>query len=257
MASADITFWNGNKSHIRRQYEKALITLCLQHAKVRNVAFRVDETDYPQPEDEGNIFALGYDALVTVDGNQKFAGKSLIKIQTPLCKDLLSHRLLIINRKKSDVFTSVTTSAELRLLTAGIPATWADADILRSNSCHVYEHGELHDILNALGNGQCDYVPLGANEINAIFNEFKCAERGLVLDPHHVIHYPLPLVFYVNPARADVAHWLTVGLNSAMQSGAFDKLFNEHFPGTFAKLNIKQRRLHRFSNPYLKSVKFD
>jgi ABC-type amino acid transport substrate-binding protein len=187
---------------------------------------------------------------VTVDGNQKFAGKSLIKIHTPLCKDLLSHRLLIFNHK-SGVLSSDTSTFDLRQLTAGVPATWADADILRSNHCPVYEHGELNDILIALGKGKCDYVALGANEINAIFNEFKCAERGLVIDPHHIIHYPLPLVFYVNPARADVAHWLTVGLNSAMQSGAFDKLFNEHFPGAFAKLNIKQRRLHRFSNPYL------
>ena len=251
MANAGITFWNGNKSPIRRQYEKALVTLCLQHAKVSNVAIRVDETDYPQSEDEGNIFALGYDALVTVDGNQKFAGKSLIKIDTPVCKDLLSHRLLIINSKNSADFTSSTTSTDLRQLTAGIPATWADADILRSNNCRVYEHGELHDILTALEKGKCDYVPLGANEINAIFDEFRCAERGLVLDTHHVIHYPLPLVFYVNPKRADVAEWLTVGLNSAMLSGAFDKLFNELFPGAFAKLNIELRRLHRFFNPYL------
>lgn len=254
MASAGITFWNGNKSLIRRQYEKALITLCLQHAKVSNVVFRVDETDYPQAEEEGNIFAAGCDVLVSVDGNQKFAGKSLIKIHTPLCKDLLSHRLLIINNKKLDTFALSTTSADLRQLTAGIPATWVDADILRSNNCHVYEHGDLHDILIALEIGKCDYVPLGANEINAIFNEFKCAERGLVLDSHHVIHYPLPLVFYVNQARVDVANWLKLGLHSAMQSGAFDKLFNDYFPGVFAKLNIKQRRRHQFSNPTLNCI---
>ncbi len=216
-----------------------------------DVSVVVDDTNYPSAEDEGNIFATGCDVLVTVDGNQKFAGKPLIKINKPLCKDLLSHRLLIIKQDRQHIFTTAMTNTDLRQLKAGIPATWADAEIMRSNHCRVFEYGELNDIFLALEDGQCDYVPLGANEIEAIYADFDCAANGLFIEPNHVIHYPLPLVFYVNAKRGELARRIETGLSDAMKSGAFDALFNAHFPAVFQRLDVAKRNLHRFSNPNL------
>ncbi|MFC3094531.1 hypothetical protein DRW07_13420 [Alteromonas sediminis] len=246
-----IRFWNGNKSTPRRMYEKALIAMCLQHAEIGDFSLHIDETDYPKPEDEGQILDSKCDVLVTVEGNSKFAGQSFIKIDTPLCNDLLSHRLCIIRSDKQDVFSVELTDSKLRRLKAGIPATWADADILRYNECHVVEQGDLNHILEAIHKGDCDYIPLGAIEIEAIMASGFGNQNALTIEANHIIHYPLPLVFYVAPRRPELVSIIEFGLNRAMSSGDFQQLFEHHFPSVKSRLNLATRKIHTFSNPKL------
>ena len=161
-----IQFWNGNKTAARQAHEYELVSELLSTREIHN-----DLTDYPNAEDESNIFHNGADLLVTVAGNPKFAPGTFIEVAPPLCFGLLGCRLLIT--RKIDVQFDHITQLELKQKIAGVPATWADATLLRDNDCTVLEEGDIEHILTSISQGNADYLSLGANEVHAVFDQFK------------------------------------------------------------------------------------
>jgi hypothetical protein len=246
-----VHFWNGNKSPTRRAYEKQLLSLCLEEAGVMDADIVVDEADYPNAEDEGNIFSNGCDVLVSVAGNQKFLGKPATIIEIPVCRGVLGHRLLVIPQRHAEHFTDLDSVQQLQQMNIGIPATWADADLFRYNGFNVLEKGTLDDLFIRLLDQEFDYVALGANEIESIFEEFRGTETGLLLENNLLIYYPLPLVFYVHPRRIDLISIIESGLTKAMSNGKHRSLFEIHHPNLIDRLALRTRLTFRLTNPYL------
>ncbi|MFQ3207294.1 MAG: hypothetical protein ACI9IT_001449 [Glaciecola sp.] len=246
-----VHFWNGNKSPIRRVYETQLLSLCLTEAGIMDADVVVDETDYPNAEDEGNIFSNGCDVLVSVAGNQKFLGKPATMIEIPVCRGVLGHRLLVIPQRHAAHFANLDSIQKLQQMNIGIPATWADADLFRYNGFNVLERGCLDDLFIRLLDKEFDYVALGANEIESIFEEFRGAETGLLMEKSLLIYYPLPLVFYVHPDRTDLISIIETGLTTAMSNGKHKSLFDIHHPNLVDRLALKTRSSFRLTNPYL------
>jgi hypothetical protein len=246
-----IHFWNGNKSPTRRNYEKQLLSLCVQEAGITDADIIVDECDYPAAEDEGNIFSKGCDLLVSVAGNQKFSGKPTTIIEIPVCRGVLGHRLLVIPQKQAERFANINSVRQLQQMTIGIPATWADADLFRHNDFNVSEKGSLDDLFMRLLNQEFDYIALGANEIESIFAQFSGEKAGLLLEPTILIYYPLPLVFYIHSDRQDLVSIIESGLTTAIANGKHESLFEEHHPNLINRLALRTRTTFRLTNPYL------
>ena len=249
--SKRIHFWNGNKSPVRKSFEKELLQICLQHACGQNVELITNETDYPEAAVESNIFSNNCDVLVTVAGNQKFVNKPKIVIEIPVCKGILGHRLMIVEQKNAERFTKINSVVQLTSLTIGIPATWADAEIFRFNGCKVQEKGNLDDIFMRLCHREFDYIALGANEIQDIFTHYKLADLGLMIEPSLLIYYPLPLVFYVHPEKQNLAKQITDGLTLALSNGQHQQLFDKYHPSLATRLGISDRRNIYLKNPHL------
>jgi ABC-type amino acid transport substrate-binding protein len=251
----DVYFWNGNKSPARQSYETALLQACLQATNKEYAAaqVRIDNTDYALAEDEGNIFATGADILVTVAGNVKFDHKQKIVINQPLAKGLLGYRLIIARDASLGTFNGLKTPKELQALAAGIPLTWADAELFRHNNYTVIEKGGLDDLFVSLKNGTFDYVTLGVNEIEQIFQQQAVPLGGLSIEPSLMIYYPFPLVFYVNPDKSVLAERITTGLKTIINNGVFEKLFTEHYGQVVQQHNLHQRRVFNLTNPSLPS----
>jgi len=246
-----VRFWNGNKSPTRRHYEAQLLSLCLQEAGVMDADIIVDESDYPSAADEGNIFSNGCDVLVSVAGNQKFVDKPTTIIEIPVCRGILGQRLLVIPQKHAEHFANIDSIQQLQQMTIGIPNTWADADLFRYNGFNVTEKGSLNDIFIRLVDQEFDYVALGANEIESIFEESRGSQAGLLLEPNCLIYYPLPLVFYVHPNRDDLVRIIESGLTTAIDNGKHKLLFEMHHPNLINRLSLRTRRIFRLTNPYL------
>lgn len=246
-----VHYWNGNKSSTRRLYEKQLLSLCLEEAGMQNAKIITDEGDYPDAEDEGNIFSQGCDVLVTVAGNQKFLGKPTTIIEIPLCRGILGHRLLIIPQKHAKRFAELTSIQHLQQMTIGIPATWADADLFRQNGFKVSEKGSLENLHTRLLDDEFDYIALGANEVESIFESFDGSRSGLLIAPNILIYYPLPLVFYIHPDKNHLASLIETGLKAAMKNGKHKALFDAHHPNLITRLALQTRRTFHLSNPYL------
>jgi hypothetical protein len=251
MREKKIHFWNGNKSPTRRAYEKQLLSLCLEEAGVKDADIVVDEADYPNAEDEGNIFSNGCDVLVSVAGNQKFSGRLGTMIEIPVCRGVLGHRLLVIPQRHAEHFANLDVVQQLQQMSIGIPDTWADADLFRYNGFNVLEKGNLDDLFIRLLDREFDYIALGANEIESIFEDLRGAETGLLLDKKLLIYYPLPLIFYVHPDRTDLISIIESGLTTAISNGKHKLLFEIHHPNLIERLALRTRLTFRLTNPYL------
>lgn len=245
-----VRFWNGNKSPIRQAYEKDLITLILQKTRNATSELWVDDTDYPSAEDEGNIFQRNIDTLVTVAGNKKFTGRSFLRLDQPLSKGLLGHRILIIRKTDQPIFKDIDETT-LKCLTMGIPATWADADLFRFNQYSVFEQGGLETMVSALEGGQCDYLAFGANEVTSIFQQYCDTSNALMIEPSLVLYYPFPLVFYVHPDKGALLKRLAEGFDAVVKSTEFDQLFGRHYSAVTDPLRLETRHRIDLINPSL------
>ena len=244
-----INFWNGNKSSVRQDYELALLEILLNLSPLQGSIIANDTTDYSNAVDEGHIFNHHADILVTVDGNKKFYNKPLIKLEKPICKGLLGQRVLIIRKQDQIQFNNITPT-KLKKKIAGIPATWADADLFRFNGYNVLEQGSLEDIFLLLKQQKCDYISLGANEVQGLFDELG-AVGELVIETSSLLYYPFPLVFYVHPAQEELANHLELALKESEVTGILDKLFQQHYGDVINALNINNRSVLLLQNPYL------
>ncbi|NDV61610.1 amino acid ABC transporter substrate-binding protein [Puniceicoccales bacterium CK1056] len=253
-----IDFWNGNKSESRQGYELELLEACLCASEVNgSYELRIDNTDYPLAEDEGNIFRNGADILVTVAGNVKFRNREKIVISRPLAKGLLGYRLLIVRSEDADRFKGIKEMRELQELSIGIPETWADADLFRSNQFSVVEKGSFEELFHRLKGREFDYTALGANEIESAFNEHAQPLGGLQIEPSLMIYYSFPLVFYVHPDKRQLAERVESGLQALIDSGEFDDLFAKYHGDIVERLNLKNRRTFTLQNPVLPEEMMD
>ena len=248
-----MNFWNGNKSPIRQLYELDILHCLLTATEKEFGTFTItnDVTDYPLAEDEGNIFNAGADLLVTVAGNTKFAQHHKIVIPQAIAKGLLGYRLLIIKQDQLEKFKHINTAKQMQQLTAGIPATWADADLFRANNYAVCENGAFSDIFQCLTNNECDYVALGANEIEQAFTTLAEPLGDLVIEPSLMLYYPFPLVFYLHPEQVELAARVELGLQHITNNGQLDAIFNQYNGDIVERLRLKQRKILHLNNPIL------
>ena len=249
-------FWNGNKSPARQRYELALLHAVLRTTQAKNspVSVEEDRTDYPNADDEGNIFSSGVDVLVTVAGNPKFTGKAFQAIDRPLAKGLLGQRLLIIRQEDTLAFASIRTEKEMKTMVGGIPATWADAAIYEANKYPIVEKGSFEHIFERLKRCEFDYVALGALEIEEVYQSMAGPAGNLVIESSLMMKYPMPLVFYVHPERADLARRMEAGLAAITENGVLDSLFAQHFGSILERLSLETRRTFHLHNPLLKDA---
>lgn len=249
----NVYFWNGNKSPARQTYETALLQACLKatNEEYGSIDMRVDDTDYPNADDEGNIFTSGADILVTVAGNVKFKDKQKWVIPQPLTKGLLGYRLLLVADESLTKFAQINSPQQLQSLSIGIPETWADAALFRHNQYKVIERGTLDDLFVLLKNGTFDYVALGANEIEQIFQQQALPLGGISIEPSLMLYYPFPLVFYVNPNKPTLAERVSSGLKVIIHNGEFEKLFTEHYGQVAQRLHLQQRQIFTLTNSSL------
>lgn len=248
-----IHFWNGNKTSTRQGYETELLEACLNATEkeygLSNL--RVDNTNYPVAEDEGNIFDAGSDIIVTVAGNVKFKHKQKIMISQPLTKGLLGYRLIMVRNESLDKFRKLKDAKELQALAIGIPETWADAEMFRQNKYSVVEKGTFDDLFVLLKSKTFDYTALGANEIEEVFKQRVESLGDISIEPSAMIYYPFPLVFYVNQSKPALAQRVESGLKTIMVNGEYDELFSKHHGDVVKRLNLKQRKIFTLQNPFL------
>ena len=248
-----ISFWNGNKTNARQNYETELLEACLKitHKDFGAASIEIDNTDHPLAEDESNVFRASADILVTVAGNLKFKDEQKIVINRPLAKGLLGYRLLIVRDESLQRFNTLKNETELQALRIGIPQTWADAGLFRHNDYDVVEKGTFDELLPLLKDHAFDYTALGANEIEEVFKQRAEPLGGISIEPSLMLYYPFPLVFYVNHRNPALAERIDAGLDALKQSGEHDRIFSKNYGGVVQRLGLKQRRKFILSNPIL------
>ncbi|HSC69462.1 MAG TPA: transporter substrate-binding domain-containing protein [Cellvibrio sp.] len=252
--SPSISMWNGNKTASRQAYEREILEAVLNATKKSHGRWELkeDKTDYPAAEDEASVFrAKGFDIFGTVAGNQKLAKEQKILVPIPLMKGLLGYRILIIRAEDKAKFATISTAKQLQALRLGIPATWADAELFRQNGYKVEEKGSFDELFARLENKEFDYVSFGANEVAGVFAERAATSGNLVIESSLLVYYPFPLVFYVNPAKPELAARVTQGLQAIAANGELDRIFNRYFGAELKALELPGRTKITLKNPIL------
>ena len=249
----NINFWNGNKTSARQNYETELLQACLKvTAKDYGAAnLNIDNTNYSLAEDEGNIFHVGADILVTVAGNPKFRNKQKIVINQPLTKGLLGYRLILVRDESLEIFKNLKNETQLQTLSIGIPETWADAELFRHNNYNVLEKGTFDDLFTLLKDAAFDYTALGVNEIEEVFKQRAEPLGGISIQPSLMLYYPFPLVFYVNHRNPALAERIDCALKTLIASGEHNQIFDKSYADVVQRLGLKQRRCFDLYNPML------
>lgn len=242
-----ISFWNGNKSFARQQYEYQLFDCLLADTDIAEPIHN-DLTDRETAQSEGAVFENGTDALVTVAGNRKFLDKPFIELKQPLCRGLLGWRLLVVARENVDAFNGLSLE-QLKLKKVGVPATWVDAELFRANGFDVLEQGSLDDMLNWVAKGRVDFITLGANEAHDILAQNTQVGIHLAVEPSLALYYPFPLVFYLHQDATDLAQCLMQEWRK--KNAQVGQLFQAHYGDGLTQAALPTREVLKLTNPLL------
>jgi hypothetical protein len=149
--------------------------------------------------------------------------QNLYPIRVPLFKGLLGYRMLVIRTEDAAKFAQVKSLSDLAKFSAGQGAQWPDTNILLVNQLQVVRGVSRESLYKMLMGRRFDYFPRGITEVVAEGDLIP--GRGLMIEPHLILHYPSAMYFFVNKQNRDLADRLERGLASLIGSGEFDRLF--------------------------------
>ena len=248
-----VDFWSGNRSEIRQDYEREVIQAILKTTEKEYGQWTIKETktEYPGNQESQVFKEKNHDVFVTIAGNQKFKEGDFIMVKNPIAKNLLGYRIPIIKSENKEKINTAIQKSEIQKLVHGIPETWSDASIFRHNAYAVSEEGDFDDIFERLQNENFDYTTFGANEVMSVYKNRASLQEGLVIEDSLMFFYSFPLVFYVNPEKADLAKRLSKGLENLEKNNALDSIFDSYYKTIVEDLNLKQRQVITLENPLI------
>lgn len=175
----------------------------------------------------------------------------MLPIRFPIFKGLLGYRLLMIRRGDQFRFDKINDAAGLSMLSLGQGRFWIDSKILKSNGLSVVDVTKYEGIFHMLDGGRFYAFPTGVHEA---WGELKSFEKlNLDVERRLVLHYPLPVYFYVSPENTNLANDLRAGLFSLLESGEFDAYLKASpiFVEAVKKTDLKNRIIIELHNPFL------
>lgn len=178
--------------------------------------------------------------------------KTLTPVRIPLLRGLLGYRLLLIHRNDLDRFSKINSLAELRRVTIGSVAHWVDTDIMKSAGLPVVT-GSTYDGLHKMMQAhRFDALSRGVHQVEAEVAAIA-AEPGndLVVEPHLLLHYYLPVYFWFSRDREGQrrAKRVEAGLRAMVADGSLERMFNATFGPVIDKYDLAHRTLIELPNP--------
>jgi len=232
----------------RHEYPLAVLTMALEKTGVR---YRLTPSDRIILQAKSiRLLAENREVDVIWSMTNKQREETLLPIRIPIARGLIGWRVMLINRDDINRFAAVDSLRQLQQLSPIQGTDWPDTKILQANGFSVYTVTEYTDANQALIRRQGDFFPRSVMEVT---KELEALGRGsdLVLEPDLVIQYPAAMYFFVNKGNQTLARLIETGLQKAVESGDYDRLFNQTFSQVIETLNLAQRQRFRLTNPLM------
>ncbi|WP_434657389.1 substrate-binding periplasmic protein [Chromobacterium violaceum] len=175
--------------------------------------------------------------------------QKLLTVRIPLDKGLIGWRVPLIAADRPDLLKDVKSIRQLAAFRAGQGQDWPDTRILREAGLPVVTSADYPNLFSMLRQRRYDYFPRSVIEVRQELESPN--SKGLMLDPHLLLHYPTAFYFFVSPKRPELARMLQQGLEKSVADGSFDQLFrafnDEHLRG----LKLSGRAIIELPNPLL------
>jgi hypothetical protein len=177
--------------------------------------------------------------------------QTLIPIRIPVDKGLSSYRIALIDNRRQDEFNRITSLPQLQQVAIGVGTQWPTRALYERAGLHVVpgtSQAGLYDMLMA---GRFDYYPRTVDE--AILGQAEQASHypHIAIEKSLILYAPLPRYFFVSPKTPRLAERLRAGLEKLIESGEFDRLFNQYYGPMIAKTHFCTRTIIKVSNPDL------
>jgi len=186
----------------------------------------------------------------TADSN---VGRELAPVRIPVERGLLGYRVLLVRKADLGRFAQVSSLEDLRSFRFGLMPVWGDWPVMAAAGLQVVP-GESHEgLFRMLAAGRFDAFSRGVAEILPEYDYAGREVPGLAVEPHLLLHYPLPIYFYFSPDAAGRrrAERVEAGLRAMVADGSLKKLFDAEYGGLEARLDLGHRQVIELANPSL------
>lgn len=209
-------------------YELSVIQLALDYAPSDHEMILVPLPDTTQDRvfsllEQGigsfNIFFSGYSR----DREERF-----LQVDIPLTRGLLGHRIFIIREEQEEKYKNVNSLSGLKdIMTVGSGIGWPDSAIFQSNKFAVVT-AKYESLWTMLAKGRFDGFNRGIHEAYVEIKQRKGQYPNLVVEDNIMVVYPFDYFIYLNKNDTDLQQIIYSGLQTAYETGAFLKNFNNH-----------------------------
>ncbi|WP_354624814.1 transporter substrate-binding domain-containing protein [Psychromonas sp. MME2] len=188
---------------------------------------------------------------IAVFGSTKEREEVAIPIRIPGLSGLMGYRICLIKEGNQTIFDGIKNKHQLieKNITIGQHQDWPDTTILRANHISVQTTHKKQLLFQQLIRGRFDCFSRGTSEVYAEYLKYK--EQGIIIEKNLMIYYPLPLFFFVNKSRPELAARLQLGLQRLIESGEFDSMFEQVYAPIIKELKLTERTVIDLNNPTL------
>jgi hypothetical protein len=179
--------------------------------------------------------------------------RQLVPVRVPVIRGLLGYRILLVRETDLARFAAVSTLSDLRSFRFGLLPAWDDAPVMITSGLTVVP-GESYDgLFRMLAADRFDAFSRGVTEILPDYERARDLAPGLVIEPHLLLHYPLPIYFWFSPDEAGRrrAARVEAGLREMVADGSLQHLFDAEYGLLATRLDFAHRRVIELSNPLL------
>lgn len=241
-------------TELDRDYQWRVLRAALEHSRAEYGKFRL-ETASPMPDKrQVRALARGESPLtVGIFTASAQLERELVPVRIPVERGLLGYRVLLVREADLGRFAGVSSLEDLRSFRFGLMPTWDDGPVMRAADLTVVP-GEDHDgLFRMLTAGRFDAFSRGATEILPEYGNAVRQTQGLAVEPHLLLHYPLPVYFWFSPDEAGRrrAARVEAGLRAMVADGSLKKLFDAEYSVLEAQLDLGRRQVIELPNPLL------
>ena len=176
---------------------------------------------------------------------------SLLPIRIPIRKGLLGYRIFLIKKEDQDKFTHIQTVEQLKQLKVGQGHIWNDVKVFKENDFSIVTGPNYEGLFRMLLKGRFDYFSRGINEAPSEYESRKDMYPNLAIEESILLYYPWPKYFFTSLKTPKLAQRIEQGLKMMIEDGSFEALFLKYHKEDIDRVNLKDRKLFRISNPLL------
>ena len=177
--------------------------------------------------------------------------KVAIPIRIPIRRGILNFRLLLVHKDDLPLYKDIQTTENLKQLKAGLLHSWTTTKLMEQADFKIIKAKSYEGLFKMLDSHRFNFLPRGIHEIYAEFEQYKDTLKNIAIEQELLLVVPSPSYVFVSPKYPRLAKRLEEGLETMVQDGTLNVIFNTYFGENIQKANLNNRRILRLTNPLL------
>jgi len=241
-----------SKSDTRYDYPKKLLQRILTNTQNEYGAAEVVDNQNPMKRTRAlKELIKGENLHVMAEAPKQEWTAKLLSVRIPIRKGIQGYRLFLIKKQTQNILNNISSFAEFRNIPTGSGDQWSTTRVLKENKFKVILGTDYEGLFSMLMLNRFSTFGRGINEVFTEFDQHSHEYPDLAIDDKFALFIPLPTYFFVSPTKIKLRDRIEKGLIELIESGEFEKIFQEEFGAIIKKANLASRKIYRIPNPNL------